>query len=932
MTKKIIISVVSVLILSIVGCFIGINWNFIKTLLSGSKIYTYEQIQDSYDKGYKDANTNETNYLEQLDYYRNLVEDNELEILNLKNTVNVLETTNKNNTQTIADLEAQKQTLETDVENLQSIKTENEETIANLNLHITSLQTRVDELTADKTANQNEIVSLKNQITNLQTLNTQLQRTNELNAETITSLNNQIANLNSQISEMNTQVSNNSSVVNTLNNRIAELEKTVSYYEQYIANLENGEQVVATFEFDGSVYNIQIVNKNDYAGVVTPTSTDYVKFNYWTVNGEQVDLTTYALTTNTTFVANVSYYYDVKFMIDTEVFNSQIVEKDTFAVLPEAPTKDGYAFDGWTSNGIDIVDTTSISITQNTIFTAKFTKLHNVTFIYEDSTLATQTIKNGEYAQAVEVENTDYKKFNGWLLNGTIVDLTSYKITADTILTASVTYSYDVTFIVDDTVYSTQIVETGKYVSVPTVPTKDGYVFDGWSINGTDIVDLTIHSVNANIVYYALFSLDNAGYYSLDGEKLYSWSELTSNGYITATSTTVSSVSSDFKSLEPGKLVLPDKITTLNKSAFYGSINIKEIELSNSLTRINDQALQSTGIKTIVIPSSVTYIGSNILNGCNNLHSIYIENASNLYLYVNPFSVGASNFLIMINDSSIPSNWSSDWNNFWGSTKANYRLNVSYEDYLDEISDGYIVENNTLIRYFGSEETFIVPENVTNIGIYAFAKNSILTNVSLHDSIIELSGYSFNYCSSLTSIVLPLSLKTIGAFVFQGCSSLTSISIPSSVETFGQGVFYDCSILENITFADDCKITSFSNNLFTGCKLLAKIIVPNSVTEIKNSCFSSGLKHLLLGTGIQYLTFDIPTTVETIFIPTSVQTVSASNASRSPFYGCSSIKIYCQATSKPSGFSSYWNYIDSSKTASVTYKYTVAKYLQLIGA
>lgn len=507
MTKKIIISIVSVLILSIVGCFIGINWNSIKTLLSGSKIYTYEQIQDSYDKGYKDANTNETSYLEQLDYYRNLVEDNELEILNLKNTLNTLETTNKNNTQTIADLEVQKQTLETDVENLQSIKTENEETITNLNLQITSLQTRVDELTADKTANQNEIVSLKNQIANLQTLNIQLQRTNELNAETITSLNNQIANLNSQISEMNTQVSNNSSVVNTLNNRIAELEKSVSYYEQYIANLENGEQVVATFEFDGSVYNIQIVNKNDYAGVVTPTSTDYVKFNYWTVNGEQVDLTTYALTTNTTFVANVSYYYDVKFMIDNEVFNSQIVEKDTFAVLPEAPTKDGYVFDGWTSNGIDIVDITSIAITQNITFTAKFTKIHNVTFIYEDSTLATQTIKNGEYAQSVEVENTDYKKFNGWLLNGTIVDLTSYKITADTVLTASITYSHDVTFMVDDTVYSTQIVETGKYVSVPAVPTKDGYVFDGWSINGIDVINISNYSINSNLSFVAIFSI-----------------------------------------------------------------------------------------------------------------------------------------------------------------------------------------------------------------------------------------------------------------------------------------------------------------------------------------------------------------------------------------------------------------------------------------
>lgn len=930
--KYFILSAIILAVVAVSGVLLYSYWPAITGTINNSKYYTSEDLQNSYDDGFEDGCNNYNELTTQVDYYKELTDVYYLQILELQDTVKTLETTNKNNTQTIVDLEAQKQTLETDVENLQSIKTENEETITNLNLQITSLQTRVDELTADKIANQNEIVSLKNQIANLQTLNTQLQRTNELNAETITSLNNQIANLNSQISEMNAQVSNNSSVVNTLNNRISELEKTVSYYEQYIANLENGEQVVATFEFDGSVYNIQIVNKNDYAGVVTPTSTNYVKFNYWTVNGEQVDLTTYALTTNTTFVANVSYYYDVKFMIDTEVFNSQIVEKDTFAVLPEAPTKDGYAFDGWTSNGIDIVDVTSIAITQNTTFTAKFTKIHNVTFIYEDSTLATQTIKNGEYAQSVEVENTDYKKFNGWLLNGTIVDLTSYKITADTILTASVTYSYDVTFIVDDTVYSTQIVETGKYVSVPTVPTKDGYVFDGWSINGIDIVDLTINSVNSNIVYYALFSLDNAGYYSLDGEKLYSWSDLTSNGYITATSTTVSGVSSDFKALEAGKLVLPDKITTLNKSAFYGSRNIKEIELSNSLVRINDQALQSTGIKTIVIPSSVTYIGTYAFNGCSYLHSIYIENASNLTLYADSsFFVGMSNFLIMISDSSIPSNWNSNWNKFWSSYKANYRLNVSYEDYLDEISDGYIIENNTLIRYFGSEEIFTIPENVSNIGIYAFGGNSTLTNVLLHDSIIEFSSYSFASCSSLTSIILPSSLKNIGAYTFHSCSNLASIFIPSSVEELGQGAFYDCSVLENVTFSNDCKITSFENYLFSGCKLLEKIIVPNSVTDIGINCFYT-IKHILLGTGIQYLTFDISKYVETIFIPTSVKTISANNASQSPFYGCSSIKIYCQASSKPSGFSSYWNYIDSSKTASVTYNYTVAKYLELIGA
>ena len=37
-----------------------------------------------------------------------------------------------------------------------------------------------------------------------------------------------------------------------LNNKIAELESSIAYYEQYIAGLESNDQVVATFEFNGS--------------------------------------------------------------------------------------------------------------------------------------------------------------------------------------------------------------------------------------------------------------------------------------------------------------------------------------------------------------------------------------------------------------------------------------------------------------------------------------------------------------------------------------------------------------------------------------------------------------------------------------------------------------------------------------------------------
>lgn len=259
----------------------------------------------------------------------------------------------------------------------------------------------------------------------MQNLVSQLQTTNNLNVDSITSLNVQIANLNNQISEMTLVSQNSTSQIASLNNKINELQKSVTYYESYIAQLENNEQVVATFEFDGSVYNIQIVNKGSKLAVTNPASTTYKIFNGWTVNGSAIDLSTYTITTNTKIVADVTYKYDVKFMVDDSVYNSQIVVKNGYATIPTNPTKDGYEFDGWSLNGVDVIsDITTRQVTQNVTYTAVFTKLHTVTFMSNGNILETKQVRNGEY-----VSNFD-KNYN-WSLNEIVVDLDVHKIFAD---------------------------------------------------------------------------------------------------------------------------------------------------------------------------------------------------------------------------------------------------------------------------------------------------------------------------------------------------------------------------------------------------------------------------------------------------------------------------------------------------------------------
>ena len=329
------------------------------------------------------------------------------------------------------------------------------------------------------------------------------------------------------------QTQNNSSVVNALNAKIAELQKSVSYYEQYLSTLESGEQVVATFEFDGSVYNIQVVNKNSLLTVATPPSTAYVIFNGWTVDGEPIDLATYRITANTKIVADVTHKYEVNFMVDGENYHNEIVLKNANVTPPAAPTKNGYVFEGWTIDGNTPVNLTTYTVTQNVTFTAKFTKQYSVVFKYEDTTLKNETVKSGNYATAPTATSTAYKVFNGWKVNGVAVNVSEYRITSDTVFVADITYKYDVKFMVDGKTHNTQIIERNGKPTVPANPTKPNYVFVGWSIDGTNTVNVSNYTVTENITFTAIFRVDKFTVTFKNGDTTVATQEVQNGGYAT---------------------------------------------------------------------------------------------------------------------------------------------------------------------------------------------------------------------------------------------------------------------------------------------------------------------------------------------------------------------------------------------------------------
>lgn len=146
-------------------------------------------------------------------------------------------------------------------------------------------------------------------------------------------------------------------------------------------------------------------------------------------------------------------------------------------------------------------------------------------------------------------------------------------------------------------------------------------------------------------------------------------------------------------------------------------------------------------------------------------------------------------------------------------------------------------------------------ENETNleeIGAYAFADCTYLTNINIPNQVQQIGSGCFMNCSNLSAANLygsqgdgNTSLKYIGDGAFYNCISLTQMSLPNRLENIDtvNYLFYDCVYLNYLGMpllpggsnkTGDTSDKTFNYNNVTGCSGLMTVSVPNR--ELKFDC------------------------------------------------------------------------------------------------
>lgn len=311
------------------------------------------------------------------------------------------------------------------------------------------------------------------------------------------------------------------------------------------------------------------------------------------------------------------------------------------------------------------------------------------------------------------------------------------------------------------------------------------------------------------------------------------------------------------------EIVLPTDQTgngyAINGYAFFNLVDLKKVEISNSVYKIGDNAFYScftlasvklgenlssignkafaycTRLKSVDIPSNTDTLGTGTFRGCTLLERFSTGDGLISINFGTQFEACPS--LKMID---IGRNVSNIFElNAIGETLTSLTVSAGNIHYTSASNCLIEKESNRLLFSCNGD----IPSSVRSIGTNAFATVVGLKSITVPATVTKIDSYAFSGCDELESITVTGG--EIWSYAFKGCQSLKTVVIGEGVTAVYNGLFADCPNIESVTVSAEnpkysasgnCLIDKTSKVLLVGC---AASVIPDdgSVVAIAPRAF-----------------------------------------------------------------------------------------------
>ncbi len=321
------------------------------------------------------------------------------------------------------------------------------------------------------------------------------------------------------------------------------------------------------------------------------------------------------------------------------------------------------------------------------------------------------------------------------------------------------------------------------------------------------------------------------------------------------------------------EIVIPKGVTAIGEGAFYNCDYLERVEFAeNSVFEVLGEDVSYSdkyyhngifsdcdSLTEVVLPESLTFIGTNTFTRSAKLKTVNLEDCHKLEA-IGVYAFGECEEL---NEVTIPENVKyidhCAFDFCYGLTKLTFAENSTIE-YLE-----WGAFRGTCV------EEIEIPASMITIGAYAFEECTELKTVTFEKN-CQLDEIRHNAFAStgITSITIPASVRLLGDSVFYSCKKLVSVSfeensiltslttssdgdyrngqfadctslksiiLPERISSLDSYTFYNCTSLEQINLADMEELISIGHYTFYGCSKLEAIALPEGLYSIGDSAF-----------------------------------------------------------------------------------------------
>lgn len=322
------------------------------------------------------------------------------------------------------------------------------------------------------------------------------------------------------------------------------------------------------------------------------------------------------------------------------------------------------------------------------------------------------------------------------------------------------------------------------------------------------------------------------------------------------------------------RIVIPRSVVAIGGGAFKNCKNLEYVNIPTGVTEISAELFSGCrSLKEVNMPDGITKIGENAFKGCDAVEHLTAHGWALSY-----FNLSSLRSLNIRGSLEVTKGMFADCKRLESITLpfVGASADASAETHL-----GFI---------FGAKDA---AANAS--AIPSTLKKVVITGGKVIDD------SAFSGATSITTVILPTGLETVGVDAFSGCTALSKVTIPATVKYIGDGAFAGTAIEEA---AIPSAVSAIASGTFAGCASLKSVTLGKGVAQIAPGAFDGciGLEQLRVDSVEQWLSFEFEscfdsplyyagklfvgrTEAKNIVIPESITEIK-DNA----FYRCTSIE------------------------------------------